>query len=310
MKAFLFAFLFSYTNSVCAQNLNIPFKLGLICEYGTHIQRIGIQTSTYATLSQHELAFEYQIYYNFKNLGPKNPYWESTFKTGYKFGFGPEDLSYIAGPFFNPTFDHLSEKYSVAYTLSFYLNKNGTQQSTGTIGFHVDDWNINIENDLWGNTTGKDRFRTGGFSVSFVNENLLFSFTNLLWTGDTKCKELIKNTAESRYPSRYGYKDLSKCLYGNYSHGILALGFAFAPENSFRQHVGASIGVDAEKIRNLIQNKIIHDMYFLPEALVRSKNLHVPMLDENGKPYLFQESQQLKPPSLFFQASANGSLSY
>ena len=282
----------------------------MIVDFGTHIQRIGLQTSAFATVSQHEFAFEYQVYFNLKNLGHEKTYWENTFRASYKFGFGEEDLFYLANPYFHPSIDHLSEKYAIGYALNFYLNKVGTKQSTGTIGFYVDDWNINLENDLWGNTKGRDRFRTGNLSITLIQNEFLFSASSLLWTGETKCAEAVKVDDANDYPARYGYKDISACPFGKYSHGIVQATIAYVPEDFFRQQFALSVGLDAERIRNFIQNKVIHDMYFLPEKVSKAKNLHVPMLDENGMPYLYRNDQQIRKAKFYFQASANGTFSY
>ncbi len=298
------------SNEIKGQNFDLPFKLGVIIDYGTHVQRIGLQASFYTTFRAHEFVFEYQSYYNFRNLGPKISYWENTFKAAYKFGFGPEKNLFEESPFFNVNIDHLNEKYSLGYGLNFYLNKIGNQQSTGTVSFNVGRLNFNFENDLWGNTHGRDRFRTGGFLVTYADNRFLYSIASILWTGDAKDKNVTKHLNEIKYPARFGYKDLSDSLFGKSSHGILFASISYAPEDLYRQHFTTSIGIDSEKVRNFFQNKIIHDMYFLPKSLIKSQNLHVPMLDDNGEPYLFENGQVLKKNQLFFQTSANGFWTY
>ncbi len=315
------AFLFLTICSSTAQSnsFNIPFKVGIIAEYGTHIQRLGFLASFFTTFKNHEFDMEYRTYYNFKNLGPELSYWENKFTAAYTFGFGTSRESYRPNPFFKPILSHLDERFALSYGISFYFNKIGSQQSIGAMSFYVDDWIITSENDVFGNTKGRDRFRTGSLSVTHVVDDFVYSLNTVLWTGDGKCSDAQKHTTsntnkdleiENRYKSRYGYKDISKCLFGKFAHGILNAEVTYKPSNFFDQNYSASIGLDSENIRHLVQNKIIHDMYFLPEKLMGSKNLHYPILDEEGKPFLDEKEQVKRKDRFYFQLGQNTAWNY
>jgi len=321
MKIFCFVFTlvfsFSWNSYAQSNTINLPFKVGIIAEYGTHLQRIGFVASFYTTVRNHEFDIEYRTYYNFKNLGPELKYWENSFTAAYTLGFGKTSSNFQENSFFVPIVSHLDEKYGLSYALTFFLNKIGSKQSIGAFSVYIDDWVISSENDLFGNTKGRDKFRTGSFSVGFVSDDFYYSINAVLWTGDTKCGEVkkVRNSeddfeGDKHYQARYGYKDFTKCLFGKLSHGILNAKATYKPNNFFNQNYSAAIGIDSENIRHALQNKLIHDMYFLPKRLVKTKNLHYPKLDREGNPYLNEKAQQKKKDKLYFQIGQNPSWNY
>ena len=48
-------------------------------------------------------------------------------------------------------------------------------------------------------------------------------------------------------------------------------------------------------------------MYFVPAKWIKTKNLHLPMLDNRGLPYLYRKGQRLKKRKLYYQFSLNDS---
>ena len=286
-----------------AKEFSFRFKIGLIVDYGTHINRVGVMASTASQYSATQVNAELRGYYNFKTFGPEQEGVETVWSLGIAQGFGG---SYDAeNPLVDSHFFDSDRLYTLGYTFSKYDDKMQTSQGTGSIFFAHKDFFLNFENDLFGNTHGRDRFRTGGVSLHYYYDRWLFSIKNIIWTGETRCKEKVSYT-DTTYPSRYGYQDVTKCKYGNLSHGIAAINIRFMPEDWFGQHFGAAIGLDHEKIRHFFQNKLIHDMYFVPDKINPSQNLHYPMLDENGAPYLFLKDQILKKASIYVQLGANG----
>jgi hypothetical protein len=127
----------------------------------------------------------------------------------------------------------------------------------------------------------------------------------LLWTGDTKGAPKVLDTD---YPAEYGYRDMRNARYGAYSHGTL--GLQVQRVSSALQSFSLDIGADAERIRHAVQNRLIHDLVFLPKGWVRTENAHVPMLDAEGQPYLFHDAQRVAPPELFLDVSLNPPLFY
>ncbi|MEL6867034.1 MAG: polymorphic toxin type 23 domain-containing protein, partial [Bacteroidota bacterium] len=108
---------------------------------------------------------------------------------------------------------------------------------------------------------------------------------------------------------RYGYRDLSATEWGIYSHGILALEWQYGAL-PFQQIAATALGIDAEAIRHILQNKIIHDGLSFPNRPFSSPNPHIPMLDQNGAPYLFHPDQEIRSARFFGQFALNPPLFY
>ena len=66
------------------------------------------------------------------------------------------------------------------------------------------------------------------------------------------------------------------------------------------QILQANVGIDAEEIRNAVQNRFNHDMILIPKKWYKRNNCHIPMLDENGNPYLYLDGQKIKKPELYW----------
>ena len=166
------------------------------------------------------------------------------------------------------------------------------------------------ENDVFGSTVGKDNFRTGAFAVGYRQDHLLYELMTVLWTGQTRGQntETFRGEKAKDFPARWGYRDISNSLYGKYSHGILAANVQYALP--YGQIAQAAFGVDDERVRDFVQNKMMHDMYFCPPNWTNVRNIHFPMLDCDGNPYCYHEDQKIRPGKLYFQLGANGSRFY
>jgi hypothetical protein len=49
----------------------------------------------------------------------------------------------------------------------------------------------------------------------------------------------------------------------------------------------------------------MHDMYLWPAKWNTAKNPHVPMLDSEGKPYLYKEGQEVRKVKFYFNLGLN-----
>lgn len=204
-----------------------------------------------------------------------------------------------------PVSNHTGKKFSLAYAYNYYFDTIGTSQPTGTLALQIDQLHFITENDILG-FRGGDRYRTGAVLLTYQTEKEQFGLNTTLWTGNaTKNTKKIRGTA---YPGRYGYMDLSRAHYGNLSHGILNLQYNRVLDRF--QVIQIRLGIDAEQVRHVLQNRIMHDMYPIPDSWMPKKNLHVPMLDDKGQPYLFEPGQRLRPVRPYFALSMNPSLFY
>jgi hypothetical protein len=191
---------------------------------------------------------------------------------------------------------------SVAYSYNVWLNKIKTSQVTGIIAIQVNHFSIITENDLLAKPM-LDRFRTGAFLIQYQEAQFQYAVNCTLWTG--KMGSSVKN--DSLYPG-IGYINTADGIYCNTSHGLLSAQIKYA--NEYGQYLQANAGIDAEQVRNTVQNKLIHDMPFIPKKWNSSKNLHIPMLDTNGNQYLYHNDQKIKKVSLFLNSYVSPHIFY
>ncbi|MCI4666621.1 MAG: polymorphic toxin type 23 domain-containing protein [Bacteroidia bacterium] len=278
---------------------------GVSIRLGKYVNQVGL-IGQLAYLEEFvQINAQLRLTYNFTQLGPrpKLPGWEVQSSLGAVVAYGPD---YPAQMFLSPISSQLGRRYATGYAWTYYWDQMKTSQWTATIGQHISDISLISENDAY---TGfiDDKFRTGTFAVLYRVDNYELAWNTILWTGDTRSKG-VKRVKETEYPAKYGYKDLSNGLYGAFSHGITALqAKALLP---FNQAVQAQLGLDSERIRHMLQNQLIHDMVFLPENWVKAKNPHVPMLDNDGQPFLFKDGQAIKAAALYFNLALNPTLFY
>ena len=183
--------------------------------------------------------------------------------------------------FFNPFLSSVSNqtKYlnAIAYSYNAWFNKRKTTQQTGIVAFQFDRISLITENDILARQT-LDRFRTAAVLVQYQYEDKFQAAVNCsMWTGSMGNKHEI-----NRPQFHQGcYMDTVGSVYANTSHGLLSAQFKY--NVGYSQNVQANAGIDAEQVRNTVQNKFIHDMPFIPKKWNKARNCHIPMLDEKGK---------------------------
>ena len=285
------------------QKQNFGVSAGAIVNLGSHVSQIGIYLSGYYYQSRKgleclQINSNARWTFNFKNWGAAGKFRETKLGVGVVAAWGQKEVKqkYFHSLVSNQT----GRDYSLGYGYNFYFDNRNTSQRTGTVGVQFYDFEIIHENDILA-TSGSDRFRTAAIILAYHKDSIRVGLNSLLWTGNSN-SSLAKNHYETTF-SRYGYKDLANTPYGKFSNGVLGVQAEYAL--GFGQNLKFSSGIDSERIRNVIQNKIIHDMYFIPAKWVKTKNLHLPMLDNNGLPYLYSENQQVKKSKFYYQFSLN-----
>ncbi len=302
---------FAMSGGFCySNNINFGGTIGISLTLGTKVNRAGIMAGGFIYYQNLQINSYWNGFYALNSFGPNLKRLESQTNIGLLAAYGPafDYYSEQNRQFFSPVSNHTGRKHSISYIYKIYHDNINTSQSTGIVGFSVGRTAAFMENDLF-IFKGSDRYRTGAFSVMHQVENFQAGLTALLWTGNTQAEGSIRvKPGETDYPSRHGYYDLSKAKYGRYAHGILA--FNAAVQMPYRQTIGARLGIDAEQVRHIIQNRILHDLPFIPLKLNKSVNPHFPMLSPEGEPYIFKEGQQVRNPKLFGDVSLNPSLFY
>ncbi|MDI9339480.1 MAG: polymorphic toxin type 23 domain-containing protein [Sediminibacterium sp.] len=268
---------------------------------GSHFQRLGISLIPFFISDSWQINTEARVYINAKNLGPHLMYTEAVTSIGIVYGFGSKDP--FANPFPGITANHTGKKYAIAYAFNAYWNKIRTTQQTGIIALQLNKISFITENDLLARPAF-DRFRTGAFLLQYRHKDIAeIGINATLWTG--KMGFAVRN--DSHYPAA-GYMDTTGSVYPDYSHGLLS---AQARLNmNYGQSVRVNAGIDSEKVRHLIQNRIIHDACLLPKTWFTRKNCHIPMLDHKNQQFLFKDGQNVKPASFYWNVFSNPSLFY
>lgn len=292
----------SFSQDLVFQNSQAGFNIGVNCAFGTHVQRIGLTLNFYYVNDQFQANSEVRGYFSFKNLGPKMRHPELVLSQGVVFAYGPTNS--IFNPFISSVSNQTGYSNAIAYSYNAWFNKRKTSQQTGIVSFQFDKFSLITENDILARPMF-DRFRTAAFLIQYQYEDLFQAAINCsMWTGEMGRKKEIES-AEFYYNC---YIDTSGGTYANISHGLLSAQVKY--HLGYSQNVQANVGIDAEQIRNAVQNKFIHDMRWIPKKWKKAKNCHIPMIDTNGDQYLYRENQKIRPTKPYLNVFTNANLFY
>lgn len=298
----LFVLSLSFCSSAFSQFRGRYFGLnvGAVVALGTKFQRIGFSLNGYYFYKFAQVNLELRAYHNLKSPGPKKEYNEYVAAAGVALAYGHRQNYY--NPFLSSVSNQTRHKYSVAYSYNFYFNKVKTTQQTGIIGLQFGGFSIISENDLLARPL-LDRYRTGAFLLQYQHKGLYQAAINCtMWTGQMGCRR-----EGAAFPN--GYIDTTNSVYANESYGLLSAQFrTMLP--GVGQQIQANLGVDAQQVRNFVQNRLIHDLIFIPKKWVRRNNCHIPMVDTEGNQYLYLEGQKIKRPELYWNIFNAPSLFY
>lgn len=306
-KTIVILFLLFSTPLIKAQDLvfktpSLGFNVGLHAAFGTHVQRLGCAFNFYYLANHLQANSEIRVYYNFKNLGPNLKYTELVLAQGLSYSWGAVRTFY--NPFLGATGNQSKFQNNMAFAYTAYFNRRGTTQQTGQVAVQLNSFDLIIENDLFARPA-LDRFRTGAILLQYqYRQYWQGGLACALWTGQMGHKAPC-NAEKIRSAC---YMDTSNAVFANTSHGLLyAQGrYAF----NYSQILEARAGVDAEQIRNAVQNHFFHDMRFLPHKWRKYKNCHIPMLDTKGNAYLYLENQKIRKAKPLLNVSSNSGTFY
>jgi Bacterial toxin 23 len=292
----------SFSQDIPYRDQNINLNAGLNISLGTHFQRVGVVLNAAYVNDHFQANAETRFYFNLRSLGLRKKHGEITTSLGVLYGYGKRNTWY--NPFYNSVSNQTGYKYAVAYSYNAYWNKIRTSQRTGIVALQFDKITIINENDLWA-PPSLDKFRTAGFLIQFQHDSLFQAAINFsMWTG-----KMGFQTPSTDAHFRFGcYMDTVGSIYPNYSHGLMSGQFKYYL--GYGQNAQANIGIDAEQVRNVVQNKMIHDMRFLPKSWIKNKNCHIPMLDDKGNQYLYREDQKIRPAKFYFNVGGNEGIFY
>ena len=276
-------------------------RAGLACDLGQPVNRLGLDLRAYWVQGVVQGNVQLRIFYSLTDLGPRPPQpgWETQLGGGLAVGFGPPRPG--PGPWVGLGDHQTGRTYALAYGYTRYWDPRGTSQATGLLALHLGAWRLTSENDALAGGLD-DRFRTGSFAISRRDSLWEWGTQVLLWTGDTRSPG-VRKVRDSPYPGRYGYRDMAEAQYGAFSHGIWTMQAARALP--YGQVAALRLGIDAEPVRHVLQNRLLHDMPLLPARWNGARNPHVPMVAADGQPYLFQPGQRMRPLRPYWALSWN-----
>jgi hypothetical protein len=294
-------------NHTQAQNLlyekDYGVNVSLNFAIGSHFQRVGANLQLYYVNGLFQANSTVRAYFNLRAPGPRQAYPELLLSQGVVFGFGPTRSWF--NPFFASISNQTNYEHSFSYSYNAWFNTVRTSQQTGIIAITVAGMSLLAENDILA-APSLDRFRTGAFLLQYQHlDQFQTALSCAIWTGQFGRKReifLIKAFYNNCYMDTVGGR------YTSLAHGLLSLQMKY--NVGYGQDVQANLGIDSEQIRNVIQNRLMHNMRFLPDKLKQTKNCHLPMLDENGKVFLYGEGQKIRRAKLYWNLFSNANVFY
>jgi hypothetical protein len=272
-----------------AQNLSLGGTIGVSLTFGTQVNRVGFIAKGYATYNRFQFNAQTANFFNFRTFGIPKGGLETQNSIGLIYGFGGK-----AADDFTPMIDILGnqtkQKNHIGYAYNFYNDENRMNQKTATISLQFNRLTFLTENDAF-SFFANDRYRTAAAKFVYRMDDFTYiSMQTTLWTGDPFYMTI--QPIYDNYPNPSGYEDMTGARFTENSHGILAVQIIrLLP---YQQQVSMNLGIDAEQVRHALQNRFIHDMPFIPKGWNPPRQPHIPMVASDGKPYLFQEGQEIR----------------
>jgi hypothetical protein len=281
-----------------AQNKGLGLQFQVNMTLGTLINRIGVHAQLFYAHNWFQINTGVSSQLYLSGLGPKGIFMENRMHLSGILAWGKERQHNPL--WYNPLFQQTGRAYSLGYSHFWYWDTRNTSQRSGAWGAQIDRGFVYFENDLFAGQ-GRDRFRTGTLRLMYMDSLQLMALNLKIWTGETRG---ATNRKDERYPASRGYKDISANLYGKKSNGIFSVSYA---RTSDFMPFGLEIGIDDERIRHAFQNVLIHDF---PKLFNKNpmRNLHLPMLDSEGLPYLKDNNQKLRKTKFVIMGHLGGAL--
>jgi hypothetical protein len=276
----------------------VPSQVGVVFDIGSHENEIGIEwKSTYVWgISQWQvggrLSFVQSSYGKRINFLDSRFFLGSSVLGGTKKPVGQHDM-YITNLSNNSLY-----RNALGFSYLWYFDTKGTSQRSGAFGLTLDNWSLYFENDVFGGQS-EDRYRTAHLMTTYRTEFCHFISGLNIWTGETRGTPWVKDKPED---CRHGYKDLTKLPYGKTSSGIYYIGVQYAFADG-KFPLRTKIGLDSEEIRHIFQNRLTHDLCWLPKWAPHNTP-HYPRLNAEGKPVF--NSKERRKDLVFLQFSSGG----
>ncbi len=269
-------------------------NIGLLLNVGTHVNRIGFTINAFYSDYFYQLNLGNSSTFNLTSYGKRKNFFESRSSIGMLLLAGRKNNEIDIQ--FDGLLHNTSFEYGLGFNYLWYLDNVNTSQLSGGWGLHIKNISMLFENDVFGGQA-RDRFRTGQLTFRYRREAFAATFGLYLWTGETRNTNWVKESTD-RCPN--GYRSLEDTEYGRTSHGILFGGFSY--HLGYGQFAFVKTGIDSEHIRHAFQNRLIHDLIFLPKKMKRNTP-HYPRLDADGCPVF--DPSKVRKDRWYFQIGSN-----
>lgn len=271
-------------------------NLGLVVNFGSHVNAIGLNLNGYYTNYFVQVNAGNCFQFNLTSYGKRSNFIENRSTIGALLLAGKRQQK--------PDFEldamlhNTSYNYGLGFNYIYYYDNAGTSQFSGAWNVHLKKISLMFENDVFGGQS-KDRFRTGHIIAQYrLNDQMKITAGLNIWTGETR-HSVWQRIKMDKMPS--GFRALEDLPYGNTSHGILYVGLSRVLP-LYGQVAQMRIGIDSENLRHSFQNRLMHDLIWLPKSMERNTP-HYPRLDENGCPVF--EKSQVRKSRLYYQIGLN-----
>jgi hypothetical protein len=290
-----FFFLVNVAFAQSFRNENFGATVGAVFTMGTHVRSVGISLNAFYTDYFFQLNGGTTLRYNLYSYGKRTRFAENRNHVGLILLAGKKES--VTDFELDGLYHNTSYNYALGYNYLWYFDRAGTSQRSGGWSAHVRNFAVLLENDVFGGQA-KDRFRTGHLAVVYRTTEYKIGGGMYIWTGETAKSHWDKIEMES-CPS--GFRTLDELPFGKTSHGNVYGTFRYRIP-FYGQAAGMRIGIDSEHVRHYVQNRISHDLIFLPKKIKRNTP-HYPRLDENGCPVFSKE--ETRRDRFYFQLDAN-----
>lgn len=283
--------------SALPEKMGAGIRGGVLLSFGSHVRQVGFTVSGYWYYDFFQLNALGRVGVHSRNMGPQVKGKEALFSLGAVVGVDPSRD--VENYFLSAVSNQMGKLYSLGFAQNFYWDSHKTSQHTGTIGMQIGQVELAHENDIF-SVMGSDRYRTAAIYAAWFNGFERVEISSIMWTGNTNSKKSVKY---DKGVGRFGYLDISEAEYGKISNGILCINWDHF--YGFGQTSRVGLGIDSEHVRNALQNRLMHDMYLFPKKWNHAKNKHIPMLDEEGNPFISSDIQNVKKDRFYYQVSWN-----
>lgn len=268
---------------------------GIVLHIGSHVDAIGLQLNAFYKESFVQLNTGSTLNWNIKSYGNRCHFWEFRQAIGLHLMYGKKNLE--PGFMVDPSFHNSNYNNSIGYQYIWYKDNIETSQRSGAWSIHLRYFSMLLENDVFAGQM-KDRFRTGHLRFDYRYQQWVFNTGLNIWTGETAKSHWEKVKLE-KCPS--GFRILEDLPFGKTAHGLCYGGVIF--NAGLGQTVHFKGGIDSEHVRHAFQNRLIHDLLFLPKNMERNTP-HYPRLDENGCPVFLKA--EVRKNRFYWQLGTNG----